>query len=291
VIKRRKGNVGILRLCKTVYDEAAEVFYGENEFRFSAVNGQMVAAAFVHHIRKRHAKFIKTLAIGMPFWCVDRDSWYGTAWCVDSISGGERLLGTMPWSYPHKGACYYEKSFASLASGLVKAGNLKVLKLVLPDWFEYCQARGHVKLWQALDKIISGLPELTIEVFYMYQNDEESDSAFDPSYENLKTSQKRLLYELYQKGVDTFKLAAYEKKGRMNWEAIPCASRFEERVSKFIAEESDKVLAEALEVANEATAEGLDETITATTDELVNEAVKGFGELDLENDEDSSHVW
>ncbi|KAF2662085.1 hypothetical protein K491DRAFT_340258 [Lophiostoma macrostomum CBS 122681] len=295
LIRRRKLNLGILRLCKVVHDEASEVFYGENEFRFSAVNGQMVAAAFIHHIRPRHAKHVQALAIGMPFWAHDRGCVYGSAWCVDSITGGYRLNDMMPWGYPHKGACYYEKSFASLAADLVKAGNLKVLKLVLPDWFEQRLGRRHDNLWKALGKIMAGLPSLEVEVVYLYQNlyrmyPIEEDAPIDdptdtPSYEELSECQKFLLYELHQKGVQRFHLGGYEEWDTP-WEPIPCAVRFDNCIANVLSEMGQQEKdGEAEEMA---TSTG--DVEGATEDDVAAEELADLAIMDNATDDIESYV-
>ena len=47
---RHKLHLQLLRTCKVVNSEAAEIFYGKNEFRFSGINGCVIASAFVFTI-------------------------------------------------------------------------------------------------------------------------------------------------------------------------------------------------------------------------------------------------
>lgn len=56
--------------------EDYEVFYGENEFRFSAINGHVVANLFIRKIYKQHFQWIKKLTMTMPFYLdYDRHPW------------------------------------------------------------------------------------------------------------------------------------------------------------------------------------------------------------------------
>ncbi|KAH7092525.1 hypothetical protein FB567DRAFT_588799 [Paraphoma chrysanthemicola] len=66
LIGRRELNLSLLRTCRQVQTEAAEVFYGENEFRFTGLNGHMVANLFVRKIHKHHFQFIKHLTMSIP---------------------------------------------------------------------------------------------------------------------------------------------------------------------------------------------------------------------------------
>jgi hypothetical protein len=66
-LRTRELNLALLRTSKLVYEEAAEIFYGLNEFRFSGCHGHVVAAAFAYTIGPRHLQWLTNLTIGMPF--------------------------------------------------------------------------------------------------------------------------------------------------------------------------------------------------------------------------------
>jgi hypothetical protein len=69
-IKFRRLNLSLLRTCRTINVEGSQVFYGDNEFRFSEINGHMVANLFVRKIYKQHLCWIKALTIPIPFMIV-----------------------------------------------------------------------------------------------------------------------------------------------------------------------------------------------------------------------------
>ncbi|KAF3038646.1 hypothetical protein E8E12_005295 [Didymella heteroderae] len=72
IFNRENVNLGFLRVCKQVNAEAAQVFYGQNEFRFSGTNGCIVAAAFVYTIKARNTHWLAHLTIAMPLLTEDR---------------------------------------------------------------------------------------------------------------------------------------------------------------------------------------------------------------------------
>jgi hypothetical protein len=71
---RTKGvhNLGLLRTSKQVNLKVAEIFYGNNEFRFSGLNGHMVASAYAMKIGLRNLNFIQSITIAMPFLSEER---------------------------------------------------------------------------------------------------------------------------------------------------------------------------------------------------------------------------
>lgn len=66
MIKPRNLSLGLVGLHKQYGSEAAQVFYGQNEFRFSGVNGVMIACDFIHKIGIRNWNWAQHLTIGMP---------------------------------------------------------------------------------------------------------------------------------------------------------------------------------------------------------------------------------
>lgn len=59
--------LGLLRVCSLIHSEASAVFYGENEFRFSAINGWMVLDAFLYTITPRHFQYLRHITVHVPF--------------------------------------------------------------------------------------------------------------------------------------------------------------------------------------------------------------------------------
>ena len=59
--------LSFLRVSSRINEEAAQVFYGSNEFRFSGINGWMVLSAFLYTIGPRHYRFLQSITIHVPF--------------------------------------------------------------------------------------------------------------------------------------------------------------------------------------------------------------------------------
>ncbi|KAF2124366.1 hypothetical protein P153DRAFT_400995 [Dothidotthia symphoricarpi CBS 119687] len=62
-----RPRVALLRVSKLIHEEASEVFYGENEWRFSGINGWMVMSCWLNTIQFRHFRFLKTVTVHVPF--------------------------------------------------------------------------------------------------------------------------------------------------------------------------------------------------------------------------------
>ncbi|PSN65126.1 hypothetical protein BS50DRAFT_635938 [Corynespora cassiicola Philippines] len=61
----------LLRVCKRIHAEASQTFYGDNEFRFTGINGWMVCRAWLHTIGHFNASFITDISLHVPFPGVD----------------------------------------------------------------------------------------------------------------------------------------------------------------------------------------------------------------------------
>ncbi|ORY06388.1 hypothetical protein BCR34DRAFT_590629 [Clohesyomyces aquaticus] len=124
-------NVKLLRTCMLIHAEAGEVYYGNNAFRFSAMNGWMVANAFLYHIGHGHYKHITSLTVPLPFeyWTTT-----GVFKCIDSKSSLQKFIGMIPFKCPPD--LDYGQSFYDVCLAMKKLGKLRTLNLVLPDWYE-----------------------------------------------------------------------------------------------------------------------------------------------------------
>jgi hypothetical protein len=71
-IGRQQLNIGLLRTCSLIHQEASEVFYRQNEFSCSSANGCMVASVFLHTITPRNWQWITSLTIVAPLWSARR---------------------------------------------------------------------------------------------------------------------------------------------------------------------------------------------------------------------------
>ncbi|KAF2029466.1 hypothetical protein EK21DRAFT_112840 [Setomelanomma holmii] len=64
---RKRCNLGLLRTGKLINAKAAEILYGQNEFRFSGKNRLMAAFAYVTKIGPGNLDYMTSLTVGMPF--------------------------------------------------------------------------------------------------------------------------------------------------------------------------------------------------------------------------------
>jgi hypothetical protein len=58
--------VPLLRTCKQINQEASEVYYGENEWRFDDNGGHLKALWFLEHIGNRHSQWLRRLTMCTP---------------------------------------------------------------------------------------------------------------------------------------------------------------------------------------------------------------------------------
>ncbi|KAJ4299921.1 hypothetical protein N0V90_005168 [Kalmusia sp. IMI 367209] len=63
--------LGLLRVNSIIHKEASQVFYGENQFRFSGINGWIVLSAWLNTITPRHYQFLQHLTVHVPFEGID----------------------------------------------------------------------------------------------------------------------------------------------------------------------------------------------------------------------------
>lgn len=102
---KRAHNLGLLRTCNQINAEVAVVFYGQNEFRFSGVNGNIATYAFITKIGRRNLKLLKSITMAMPLWIPERghydENWNPTTWrLIDEVY--DRMPSPYIWT---KGWC------------------------------------------------------------------------------------------------------------------------------------------------------------------------------------------
>ncbi|KAF2469149.1 uncharacterized protein BDR25DRAFT_356932 [Lindgomyces ingoldianus] len=59
--------LGLLRVSSIIHLEASQVFYGENEFRFTGINGWMVCSLYLNTIGPQHFRFLRHITLHVPF--------------------------------------------------------------------------------------------------------------------------------------------------------------------------------------------------------------------------------
>jgi len=157
-LSRRHFNVGLLRTCKLINYEARDIFYGCNEWRFSGLNGWMVANAFLYTIGANNIKSIKNLTLPMPvvytFGAMHTLILRGAIVPAMGTRAILRLAKQMPFDLPD---CWmYGSSFYDVCAALgVHCANLQTLNLVLPASLElaHLDLIGVSKLFEQVEKL------------------------------------------------------------------------------------------------------------------------------------------
>lgn len=140
--RRITASLYLLRVSKLVNEEASEIFYGHNQFRFSGVNAWMVLDAFMHTIGPRHCDLIRHLIVHVPFPGEDHmalprfvHQTYSERICTSDYQTAHfasylRRHGLcIPFDWSYGG------SFARCTDQLSESHHLRTLKLVLPPTF------------------------------------------------------------------------------------------------------------------------------------------------------------
>lgn len=156
----RKFNLQLLRICWQIYFEIAQVFYSRNEFRFSGVNGHMLAYAWMTKIGRRNWGHIRSLTIGMPCRFPALQTY------PDSGCQKHRLYDWMPFDIPREEKRYYfrrhdyQTSWKLFVKKLADFQQIESLKLVLPDFEASCWRPRDDENFHALEKMMVGFRKL-----------------------------------------------------------------------------------------------------------------------------------
>ncbi|KAF2465313.1 uncharacterized protein BDR25DRAFT_360675 [Lindgomyces ingoldianus] len=126
-------NINLLRTCRLINTEAGEIYYGKNSFRFSAVNGWMVANTFLYQIGRRNYQHITSLTLPLPFWYEDYENRFK---CIYTSTSFRNFTAAVPFRHPRD--LDYELSCFDVCYALMKFERLKTLNLVLPHWYQFC---------------------------------------------------------------------------------------------------------------------------------------------------------
>ncbi|KAJ4364122.1 hypothetical protein N0V83_009577 [Neocucurbitaria cava] len=195
LLNQRRLNLSFLRTCRAVQSEGSEVFYGENEFRFSNVNGHMVANLFIHKIYKQHFMFITQLTIPMPFPTRNREH-------PNSIRTRDNFRASLPTqSWLDNGTrINYVPTFEHLVWNLNRIEKFKKLVLVL-HWDTSFEVAHYLKdaggygvsesddnraIWRAFTNLIEAKPELQVDIVRIHQKPETEVGVFDTEAEALQ---------------------------------------------------------------------------------------------------------
>lgn len=168
--------VRILRCCKALNEEGGQIYYGENEFRFSgSLNAWVIACGFLFTIGPRHSKWLTSLTLANLH--AHRYAWPDHWACiaVDWMSDrqwyewDENVLKTLNIDFPLDGrspADYAWFSIKDVCLVLAKAGRLRKMNLLLPHWMtiDGDDMDGDWDTWEILEKLKAALPNLECNI-------------------------------------------------------------------------------------------------------------------------------
>jgi hypothetical protein len=150
-------------------EEAAEVFYGKNEFRFSGLNGHVSAAAFTHTIGLRHLQWLTNLTIGMPFRPV-----FSMHDSKRTLEAFDAILDQSPFRYPSQESVSGEESFRPEAAFVLLAQTLRqfahrlrTLTFTIPDDLWFMDSDKDEECWDAYKDLVSARPFLRLQIVFM----------------------------------------------------------------------------------------------------------------------------
>jgi hypothetical protein len=136
-LKQRGVNLKILRVCKLIREEATRVWYESNEWRFSGVNGWMIANAFLYttilssSLRWQH---IRCITLPLPFDFMTVVAPPQVAKPAIAKRAVLRLAKQISFAIPPDWS--YEDSVADVCLTLRKCDRLKEINLLLPGWYD-----------------------------------------------------------------------------------------------------------------------------------------------------------
>jgi len=159
--RRTKLAFSLLRTCKTMHDECAEVLYGENEFRFAGKYQHLELLRFLTHIGPHYRMWLRNLTTSSPFVSSgDRIIEYALMLEVDSTEMDSdqepdswfiNYQMIYPQAPPLSEAQRCEMTWAELCEPLFdllkSLPRLRELTIVLPNDWEYCNDAGAYILW------------------------------------------------------------------------------------------------------------------------------------------------
>ena len=216
---RRKLNVGLLRTCKQINEEAARVFY-QNDFRFSAINGCIAASAFLYTIRPLNVHWLTSLTIAMPFISRNKTIFAsaGNAETWSRVSDVVRGCARPGFKYPNTKSgrkwWTYAESFCLLAWNLAQhATHFKHLTFVHLEEFQVLSYLGNVenrKIWSAIEDLVVARPKMDVTVVHLEHPD---------SFKEMDESSVVMLQCLEAIVPLTHRVAYFDIKGR--WELEP----------------------------------------------------------------------
>lgn len=133
--KKIASNLGILRLNKQINREAAPIFHGNNEFRFTCQRGWFVLDTWLRTIGSANQGLVRKLAVHVPWiGAGNTHGWKETRSDTRTqLRNVQHLLRTMGFQPPRLEAMEHEKCVRRAVQKLEAKGELRSFRLILPD--------------------------------------------------------------------------------------------------------------------------------------------------------------
>lgn len=135
----------LLRLCRKVHGEIAEMFYSKQNFRFSDANGMQMLAAWMYTIKARHFQYLQHITVQIPVRDDDQCIWTPTKWTSFAILQARRGMNVPNYRYRSKhyirniahGEHCYGKAMARGFKYLASIPELKKLEFTVPWDYQF----------------------------------------------------------------------------------------------------------------------------------------------------------
>jgi len=132
--------LSLLRTCSDMYDECAQILYGENQFAFWSTYDHLELLRFLNHIGPVNRRWLKTLTMTPPFLVDDEEVHRGRDRLYSKHGTIAYYRHVCPESVQQPMGCQLEKpTWTDLCKSLVTIlGNIPRLRelmfLIPPDW-------------------------------------------------------------------------------------------------------------------------------------------------------------
>ena len=162
-LKKLKPILHLLRLSPEFNKEASDIFYGENEFRFTSNEGWNYLFAFLRTVGDANVARLRYLSICVPWIGLDTDSSSGEYHNEFSHRMYNNRVKAIGLQFDLDTAPTFEKCVQLSFSILGQSGNLGVLRFVLPVSYSFIDT----PLKLNLADITSNLPATKITLVHL----------------------------------------------------------------------------------------------------------------------------
>lgn len=135
----------MLRVCKKIHNEIADLFYGQQSFRFTNTNGFSALAVWLHTIRPRNLEYLQHITVQLPVMhALDDCALSITKWNHLETVLERRGMRIPHWRYHRKhfpagtssGECRYDASVALAFRYLATMPRLQALDILVSESYQ-----------------------------------------------------------------------------------------------------------------------------------------------------------